>query len=62
MIRQAQKDAAREQDSMERRVARQVIGGIAIGSMETTREYMAAKRYADAARVAEEAVLVSARE
>jgi len=57
MIRQAQKDAAREQDSMERRVARQVIGGIAIGDMDTTRQYMAEKRYADAARVAEEAVL-----
>jgi hypothetical protein len=58
VIRQAQKDAAREQDSMERRVGRQVIGGVAIGSMETTRQYMAEKRYADAARVAEEAVLV----
>jgi hypothetical protein len=57
MIRQAQKDAARESDSMERRVARQVIAGVAMGDMDTMRRYMAEKRYADAAHVAEEAVL-----
>jgi hypothetical protein len=57
VIRQAQKDAAREQDSVERRVARQVIGGVSIGAMESTREMMAQRRYGDAARTAEEAVL-----
>jgi predicted esterase len=57
VIRQAQKDAAREQDSPARRVARRVIGGVSIGAMEYTRELMAQKRYGDAARTAEEAVL-----
>jgi len=57
IIRQAQKDAAREQDSPERRVARQVIGGVSIGAMESTRELMAKKRSPDAARTAEESVL-----
>jgi poly(3-hydroxybutyrate) depolymerase len=57
VIHQAQKDAAREHDSPERRVARQVIGGVSIGAMESTREFMAQKRYGDAARTAEEAVL-----
>jgi hypothetical protein len=57
VIRQAQKDAAREQDSPERRVARQVIGGVSIGAMESTRELMAQKHYSDAARSAEEGVL-----
>jgi predicted esterase len=59
-IQQAQKDAAREQDSPERRVARRAIGGVSIGAMESTRELMAQKRYSDAARTAEEAVLARA--
>lgn len=57
VIQQAQKDAARERDSPQRRVARRVIGGVSIGAMEYTRELMAQKRYSDAARTAEEAVL-----
>jgi tetratricopeptide (TPR) repeat protein len=57
-IKQAQKDAAREQDGPSRRVARRVIGGISIGSMEATREFMAQKRYSDAAKSAETGVLV----
>src|ERR1039458_4038964 len=56
VIRQAQKDAGREQDSPARRVARRVIGGVAVGAMESTRELMAQERYRDAARTAEEAV------
>jgi hypothetical protein len=58
VIKQAQKDAAREQDGPARRVARRVIGGISIGSMEATREFMAQKRYSDAARSAETGVMV----
>jgi poly(3-hydroxybutyrate) depolymerase len=57
-IRQLQKDAAREQDVPARRVARRVIGGISIGSMEAVREFMAQKRYSDAARTAETAVML----
>ena len=57
MIRQAQKDAAREQDSMERRVARQIIAGVAMADMDTMRQDMAEKRYPEAARAAEEVVL-----
>jgi poly(3-hydroxybutyrate) depolymerase len=57
VIKQAQKDAAREQDSPARRVARRVIGGVSVGAMEYTRELMAQKRYGDAARTAEEAVM-----
>jgi predicted Zn-dependent protease len=38
-------------------VGRQVIGAVSIGAMESTRESMAQKRYRDAARAAEEAVL-----
>ena len=56
VIRQAQKDAGREQDSPARRVARRVIGGVSVGAMEHTRELMAQERYRDAARTAEEAV------
>ncbi len=56
VIRQAQKDAGRDQDSPARRVARRVIGGVAVGAIEYTRELMAQKRYRDAARTAEEAV------
>jgi tetratricopeptide (TPR) repeat protein len=57
-VRQLRKDAAREQDGPERRVARRVIGGVSIGSMEAVREFMAQKRYEDAARSAETAVLL----
>ncbi|MCU1232337.1 MAG: hypothetical protein JWP63_304, partial [Candidatus Solibacter sp.] len=57
-IRQAQKDAARETDSPERRVARRVIGGVSIGSMESVREFLAQKRYGDAAKAADTAVLI----
>jgi dienelactone hydrolase len=56
VIRQAQKDAGREEDSPARRVARRVIGGAAVGAIEYTRELMAQERYRDAARTAEEAV------
>lgn len=57
VIRRAQKEAAREQDSPARRVARRVIGGVSVGAMEYTRELMAQERYRDAARTAEESVL-----
>jgi predicted esterase len=56
VIRQAQKDAGREEDSPARRVARRVIGGVAVGAIEYTRELMAQERYRDAARAAEGAV------
>ncbi len=58
VIQQVRKDAAREQDGAERRVARRVIGGVSIGSMEAVRELMAQKKYSEAARSAETAVLV----
>jgi predicted esterase len=57
-IRQVQKDAAGETDSPERRVARRVIGGVSIGSMESVREFLAQKRYSDAVKPAETAVLL----
>ena len=57
-LQRLQKDAAAGDDSSARRVARRVIGGIAIGSMENVRELMGRKQYADAARVAELAVAV----
>jgi pimeloyl-ACP methyl ester carboxylesterase len=57
-VQQARKDAAREQDGADRRVARRVIGGVSIGSMEAVRELMAQKKYTEAARSAETAVLV----
>jgi hypothetical protein len=57
-VQQIRKDAAREQDGPERRVARRVIGGVSIGSMEAVREFMAQKRYAEAARSAETAVML----
>ena len=57
-LKQVQQDAARTADSPERRVARRVIGGISIGSMERVRELMSQKQYGDAARAAETAVAV----
>ncbi|MEO8371656.1 MAG: tetratricopeptide repeat protein, partial [Candidatus Solibacter sp.] len=57
MLHQANKDAVREPDSMERRVARQVIAGVSMGDLDMSRQYMAEKRYDNAARLAEEALL-----
>ncbi len=57
-IQQVRKDSARDQDGPERRVARRVIGGISIGSMEAVREFMAQKRYGEAAKAAETAVML----
>jgi predicted esterase len=57
-LKQVQKDAAATEDSPARRVARRVIGGVSIGSMERVRELMSAKQYADAARAAETGVAV----
>jgi pimeloyl-ACP methyl ester carboxylesterase len=58
VLKQVQKDAAAPEDSSARRVARRVIGGISVGSMERVREFMASKQYAEAARAAEVAVAV----
>jgi tetratricopeptide (TPR) repeat protein len=58
IVRQLQKDAAREVDSPQRRVARRVMGSISSGSMEQMRAAMSEKRYSDAVRYAETAVLV----
>jgi tetratricopeptide (TPR) repeat protein len=55
---QVRKDAARAEDGPERRVARRVVGGISIGSMERVREFMAQKQYPDAVRAGETAVAV----
>jgi hypothetical protein len=57
-LKQVQKDAAQAKDSPARRVARRVIGGVSIGSMERVREFMADKQYAQAARAAETWVAV----
>ena len=57
VIRQAQKDAAGEQDSGARRVARRVIGGASASALESAWELMAQKRYREAAQKAEDAVL-----
>ena len=58
LVKQAQKDAAQPEDSGQRRVARRVMGGLGIGSAETTRAMMAERRYGEAARAAETGVLV----
>ena len=58
LVRQLQKEAARDTDSSERRVARRVMGSLSIGSMEQMREAMSQKRYGDAVRYGETAVLV----
>jgi tetratricopeptide (TPR) repeat protein len=58
LVRQLQKDAAEEMDSGQRRVARRIMGSLSVGSMEQMREAMSEKRYVDAARYAETAVLV----
>jgi dienelactone hydrolase len=57
ILRGLQKDAAKPNDSADRRVARRVIGGVFVGAMETNREMMAQRRYAAAANVCEDAVL-----
>lgn len=57
-LKQVQKEAAASEDSPARRVARRVIGGISVGSMERVREFMASKQYGEAARAAEIAVAV----
>jgi predicted esterase len=53
VLRQIQKDAVAADDSPARRVARRVIGGISVGSMEHVRELMSERRYSEAARAAE---------
>jgi len=58
LVRQLQRDAAAADDSPMRRVARRVSGSISTGSMEQARDAMAEKRYGDAARYAEIAVLI----
>jgi hypothetical protein len=60
VLKQMRKDAARSEDSGERRVARRVIGGIFVESMERIRDLMAQKKYDEAARVAEVAVAARA--
>jgi hypothetical protein len=46
LLKQRRKDAARSEDSGDRRVARRVIGGIFIESMERIRDLMAQKSLA----------------
>jgi poly(3-hydroxybutyrate) depolymerase len=60
VLKQMRKDAARAEDSGERRVARRVIGGIFVESMERIRDLMAQKKYDEAVRVAEVAVAARA--
>ena len=57
-LKQVRKDAAAAEDSPPWRVARRVIGGVSIGSMERGREFMSEKQYAQAARAAETSVAV----
>jgi predicted esterase len=57
-LKQVRKDAAGSEDSPGRRVARRVIGGVSIGSMERVREFMSQKQYAQAAQAAETSVAV----
>jgi hypothetical protein len=52
------RDAAGESDSSERRVARRVLGAVSTGAMEQMREALSQRRYPDAARLAEIAVLL----
>ena len=56
VLKQMRKDADRSEDSSERRLARRVIGGIFIESMERIRDLMAQKQYDQAARTGEVAV------
>jgi len=58
VIHRLQKDAARGEDSGDRRVARRVIGGLSIEAMERGRDLMTNRQYADAARNYETGVLV----
>lgn len=58
LIHKLQKDAAKPEDSGDRRVARRVIGNISIESVERGRELMGNREYAAAARVYETAVLL----
>jgi poly(3-hydroxybutyrate) depolymerase len=58
LIQRLQKDAARPEDSGERRVARRVIGSVTIESMERGRALMQDREYAEAARLYETAVLI----
>ena len=58
LIRQLQKDAAKAEDSGDRRVARRVIGSVTIESMERGRSLMQERDYSGAARVYETAVLI----
>ena len=60
VLKQMRKDAARSEDSPERRVARRVTGGIFIESMERVRDLMAQKHYDEAVRTAEVAVAARA--
>jgi predicted esterase len=55
-LKQMRKDAARPEDSPERRLARRVRGGIFVESMEHVRDLMAQKQYSEATRTAEVAV------
>jgi dienelactone hydrolase len=58
LIHRLQKDAARPEDSGDRRVARRAIGSISIESMERGRELMGSRDYAAAARLYETGVLL----
>ena len=58
LVSQLRKDAAKPADGPNRRVARQVLGGAFVGAVEEARRFAAEKRYRDAARSWETAVLV----
>jgi len=57
-IRQLQRDSELANDSTDRRVARRVLMGAFIGAMEQGRSLLAAKKYGEAARAWEMAVLL----
>jgi poly(3-hydroxybutyrate) depolymerase len=58
LIQRLQKDAAKSEDSGDRRVARRAIGSVTIESMERGRALMQEREYGAAARLYETAVLI----
>jgi tetratricopeptide (TPR) repeat protein len=60
VLKQMRKDAARSEDTPERRLARRVTGGIFVESMERIRDLIGQKKYDEAARAAEVAVAARA--
>jgi len=57
ILRGLQKEAAKPDDSPDRRVARRVIGGVFVGAIETSRDMMSRLEFGTAAQMLEDAVL-----